>query len=119
MCRRAFRCAMRLNFMGIRRPYRALGIAYKMDAMMVRWLLLLQAFLPGLVLAEVAVQPIASVEDNIRAMDTDRDGMVTATEIRAFLEARYGKGYRRELLDEMEIKAGAKSCASPFSRSQF
>jgi hypothetical protein len=111
---------MQLNLMGIRRPYRALGIAYKMiGMMMVRWLLLLLVFLPGLVLAEVAMPPVASVEDNIRAMDADRDGMVTATEIRVFLEARHGKGYRRELLDEMEIKAGAKSCASPFSRSQF
>lgn len=106
--------------MGIRRPYRALGIAYKMIAKMrMRWLFLLLVILPGLGLAEIAMPPVASVEDNIRAMDTDRDGMVTATEIRVFLETRHGKGYRRELLDEMEIKAGAKSCASPFSRAQF
>lgn len=79
--------------------------------------LLLLCLLPATARAEVAAAP--SVEDNIRAMDTDRDGLVTVTEVRAFLEARHGKGYRRELLDEMEIKAGAKSCASPFSRSQF
>ena len=72
--------------------------------------------LPVVALAE---ENLPSVEDNIRAMDTDHDGLVTATEIRAYLEAKNGKGYRQELLDEMEIKAGAKSCASPFSRSFY
>ena len=60
-----------------------------------------------------------NIEDNIRSMDRDRDGMVSINEIRAYLEAQNGKGYRRELLDEMEMKADAKSCASPFSRSFY
>lgn len=80
--------------------------------------LLLLCLLPVSALAEEA-PALSSVEDNIRAMDTDRDSLVSVSEMRAFLEARHGKGYRRELLDEMEIKAGAKSCASPFTRSQF
>ena len=84
--------------------------------------LLLLCLLPALAVAEeFAAKPsnTPSVEDNIRAMDTNRDGMVSVSEMRAFLEAQHGKGYRRELLEEMEIKAGAKSCASPFSRSLF
>jgi len=60
-----------------------------------------------------------SVEDNIKAMDTDRDGQVTVTEMRAYLEARYGKGYQQALLEEMEVKSGLKSCGSPFSRSLY
>jgi hypothetical protein len=82
-------------------------------------ILLLILLLPAVVLAEEQADPTASVEDNIRAMDKDRDGMVTATEIRAFLEAKNGKGYKHDLLDEMEAKAGAKSCASPFSQSFY
>lgn len=85
---------------------------------------LLRAFLLSSCLLPACVQaadaaPAPSVEDNIRAMDRDHDGMVNVSEMRAFLEARHGKDYRRELLDEMEVKAGAKSCASPFSRSLY
>ena len=60
-----------------------------------------------------------SVEDNIRSMDTDHDGQVTVTELRAYLQARYGKGYQQALLEEMEMKAGTKSCGSPFSQSLY
>jgi Ca2+-binding EF-hand superfamily protein len=60
-----------------------------------------------------------STEDNIRSMDKDHDGMVSMTEIRAYLESQNGKGYRSELLDEMTAKADARSCSSPFSRSFY
>lgn len=60
-----------------------------------------------------------NVEDNVRAMDTDRDGQVTVTEVRAYLEAQHGKGYKQAVLEEMEIKAGLKSCGSPFSKSLY
>jgi hypothetical protein len=63
--------------------------------------------------------PVLSVEDNIRNMDKDRDGMVSMDEIRAYLEARNGKGYRSELLDEMTARADGRSCSSPFSRSFY
>ncbi len=79
-------------------------------------LIVLTLLLPLTALAE---EPSPSVEDNIRAMDTNRDGMVTVHEMRVFLETRNGKEFKRELLDEMEGKAGARSCASPFSRSGF
>lgn len=84
-----------------------------------RTLLLLIALLPAASWAEDLYSSAASVEDNIRNMDRDHDGMVSITEIRVYLEAQNGKGYRRELLDEMEAKADAKSCASPFSRSFY
>lgn len=87
--------------------------------MLAKTLLLLTITLPAAVLAEEQNPPVASVEDNIHAMDKNRDGMVTVTEVRAYLEAKNGKGYKHELLDEMESKAGTRSCASPFSRSFY
>lgn len=69
--------------------------------------------------AEESVSPVLSVEDNIRTMDRDHDGMVSMSEIRAHLQSLNGKGYRRELLDDMAAKAEAQSCASPFTRSFY
>lgn len=60
----------------------------------------------------------SGVEDNIRAMDRDRDGMVSVTEIRVYLESRHGKGYEKQLMDSMEARGGP-SCSSPFSRSFY
>ncbi len=85
--------------------------------MSLRVLLMLVFLGPVSVMAEET--SVASVEDNIRAMDTDHDGMVTAHEMRVFLEKRNGKDYRQDLMDELEAKAGAKSCASPFSKSFY
>ena len=79
-------------------------------------LLLLTLLLPLPVVADEA-QP--SVEDNIRAMDTDHDGMVTAHEMRVFLEKKHGKDYQQDLMNELEAKAGEKSCASPFTKSFY
>jgi hypothetical protein len=59
------------------------------------------------------------VEENIRIMDTDHDGQVTVTELRASLQARYGKGYQQALLEQMEMKAGTKNCGTPFSQSLY
>ena len=84
--------------------------------MFVRYLILFAMLLP---LVAVADDQQPSVEDNIRAMDTDHDGMVTAHEMRVFLEKKHGKDYRQDLMDELEAKASAKSCASPFTRSFY
>lgn len=70
-------------------------------------------------LAEEMLQPPLSVEEAIRAMDRDRDGMVSAAEIRAYLEASRGKGYMRGVLEGMEARAESRSCSSPFSRSFY
>jgi len=87
--------------------------------MSAKLLLLTFVLVSSPVWAEESYSPAGSVEDNIRSMDQDHDGMVSITEIRAYLEAQNGKGYRRELLDEMETKADARSCSSPFSRSFY
>lgn len=71
--------------------------------------------LPLLAVAEeVALAP--SVEDNIHAMDKDRDGMVTVYELRTFIEARHGKGYKKRTLDNMEASASGTSCTTPFAK---
>ncbi len=78
----------------------------------------LPVILLALSAAGMADDATPSVEDNIRAMDTNKDGMVTVHEVRVFLELKNGKGYQQELLDELEGKTG-RSCASPFSKSAF
>jgi len=83
---------------------------------MSKLLLLFVCLLPALALADANA---SSVEENIHAMDTDHDGQITVTEIRTFLELKHGKGYEKVLLDDMEAKAGTKSCASPFSKSLY
>jgi len=74
-------------------------------------------FVAAAAFADAAVEPASpSVEDNIRAMDTSHDGMVSVSEARAYLEARHDKNYRKDLLDDLEAKTTGRSCASPFSR---
>jgi hypothetical protein len=74
--------------------------------------------LPLLVLAEETV-PESSVEDNIRSMDKDGDGMVTVYEVRALIEAKHGKGYKKEVLDNMEASASGTSCTTPFAKPLY
>jgi hypothetical protein len=57
-----------------------------------------------------------SVADNIRAMDADHDGQVSVSEIKAYLQKKYGADYEKELLELMEKRANAKSCGSSFTR---
>lgn len=82
-------------------------------------LLLLICLWPALGTAADAVQPQElSVDERLRLIDTDHDGQVSVSEIRAYLEAKHGKGYEQTLLTEMETKANT-SCGSPFSRSFY
>lgn len=57
-----------------------------------------------------------SVADNIQAMDTDHDGQVSVTEIKAYLQKKYGADYQKDLLELIEKRAYAKSCGSSFTR---
>ena len=84
-------------------------------------LTILFLLLPGFGLAHtLASRPEElSVEANIREMDTDRDGMVTMSEVKAYLQKHYGKEYKQKLLEKLEARAEAKSCSSPFSRPTF
>ena len=72
--------------------------------------------LPGLASAESSVP---SVQDNLLAMDTNKDGMVTVSEVRAFIEAKHGKGYEKDLMDKMEASTNGLSCATPFANRFF
>jgi len=87
--------------------------------MTIRICLLLIMLLPAWGRADEVAQPADSVENNIRNLDQDHDGMVSIAEIRAYLETQNGKGYRSELLDDMQAKAEGRSCGSPFSRSFY
>ena len=72
--------------------------------------------LPGLAHAESFVP---SVQENLVAMDTNKDGMVTVSEVRAFIEAKHGKGYEKDLMDKMEASTNGLSCATPFANRFF
>lgn len=81
-------------------------------------ILLLLCLWPAWAIADAETQPELSVEETIRLIDTNHDGQVSMSEIRAYLEAKHGKNYEQTLLTEMETKANT-SCGSPFSRSFY
>ena len=56
-----------------------------------------------------------SVADNIRAMDADHDSQVSVSEIRDYLQKKYGADYEQDLLALMVRRANAKSCGSSFT----
>lgn len=60
-----------------------------------------------------------TVEDNIKLMDTDKNGFADVFEVRAFLELKHGKGYEKEVLDKMEASASGRSCSTPFAKELF
>lgn len=84
---------------------------------MLRLLSLMCLLLPAAAGAE-SQQALPAVEETLRALDTDHDGQVSITEVRAAHEARHGKGFRQALLEDMETKANT-SCGTPFSRSFY
>lgn len=83
------------------------------------------AFLPlaraGELLGDLAWQESAyngpSVEDNIKLMDTDKNGFADVYEVRAFLASKHGKDYEKDTLDRWESTSTSKSCGSSFSKS--
>ena len=68
---------------------------------------------------ETMTQPFVSVEQNLREMDRDKDGMVSVHEVRAALESRHGKSYEQSLLAEMEASASGRSCSTPFAQNFY
>jgi len=82
--------------------------------MMPNIVLLLSLLLPLLAMAVPEEEP--SVEANIHEMDTNHDGQVDMSEVKAYLQKKYGHEYKQALLDQLEARAEAKSCGSPFSR---
>lgn len=57
-----------------------------------------------------------TVEDNILAMDSDKNGFADVFEVRAFLVSKHGKDYQKDLLDKWESSASGKSCSTPFAK---
>lgn len=56
-----------------------------------------------------------TVEENVVSMDTDKNGFADASEVRAFLELKHGKGYESEVLDRFEASLKGTSCGTPFA----
>jgi hypothetical protein len=54
-----------------------------------------------------------TVEDNITAMDTDKNGFADVTEVRAFLALKNGADYQKEILDRWQLRSQGKSCTLP------
>lgn len=70
-------------------------------------------------LLAVEAKPYATVEENILVMDTDHNGMVSVHEVRAYIEAKHGKDYKKAVLDDLESSADGKSCSSPFAKPTY
>lgn len=68
---------------------------------------------------DAATHAFVSVEQNLREMDQDKDGMVSVHEVRVALEARYGKGYEQSMLADMEASASGRSCSTPFAQNFY
>ena len=66
---------------------------------------------------ETLVSP--TVDQNIQAMDKDKDGMVSTEEMKIYLQALHGKDYKHDVLDTMEATMSSRSCGSPFSNSFY
>jgi hypothetical protein len=92
-----------------------MGVLHGLTTMKKLPLLLLMICMPVMA-AEAVVVP--SVEDNLREMDKDRNGIVTVSEVRVFIESKHGKGYEKEILDKMESVSG-QSCGTSFAQSLF
>lgn len=54
-----------------------------------------------------------TVEDNVLAMDTDKNGFADVTEVRAFLVLKNGTDYQKEILDRWQLRSQGKSCTLP------
>lgn len=61
----------------------------------------------------------STVEDNVTAMDTDKNGFADASEVRAFLELKHGKGYESTLLEKFAASTSSTSCGSPFTQGFY
>ncbi len=69
--------------------------------------------------AELGLPDFVTLEQNVQAMDENGDGIVTVYEVRRFIEAKHGKHYQVQALDEMESSASGKSCGTPFAKPLF
>ena len=54
-----------------------------------------------------------TVEANIAAMDTDKNGFADVFEVRAFLALKNGSDYEKDILDRWQLRSQGKSCTLP------
>ena len=57
-----------------------------------------------------------SAEEHFREMDKDHNGLVTVSEMRAYLEAKHGKDYEKAILDKMQTVERGASCSTAFAQ---
>jgi hypothetical protein len=57
-----------------------------------------------------------TVEQNVAAMDSDKNGFADVLEVRAFLALKHGKDYQKALLDRWEVRAMGGGCPIPFAK---
>lgn len=84
--------------------------------------LILMLVLPSLAGAEALsseLKYVPSVEDNLRTMDKDKNGLVTASEVRTYLQLKHGIGYEKAILDRMQSTESGASCGTPFAQSFY
>ncbi|MDP3088818.1 MAG: hypothetical protein Q8M99_11605 [Methylotenera sp.] len=60
-----------------------------------------------------------TVEDNVAAMDTDKNGFADVTEVRAFLVLKNGADYQKEILDRWQLRSQGRSCTLPPDEKLF
>lgn len=60
-----------------------------------------------------------TVEANVIAMDTDKNGFADVTEVRAFLALKHGKDYQKAVLDRWEVSALGGGCPVPFAKEFY
>lgn len=89
------------------------------NSMLLALLIAGSAFTATPLLADETAKPFVSVEQNMREMDKDKDGMVSVHEVREALESRHGKGYEQSLLADMESSASGRSCSTPFAQNFY
>jgi hypothetical protein len=53
-----------------------------------------------------------TVERNIAAMDTDKNGFADVDEVRAYLKARHGEDYQKDVLDHWLVTAKTHTCGT-------
>ncbi len=61
----------------------------------------------------------ATVEDNIKLMDTDKNGFADVLEVRAFLALKHGESYEKALLDRWEVRSHGNSCRVPQTKEFY
>lgn len=61
----------------------------------------------------------ANVADNIRMMDTNRDGLVSADEVAAYIRQKSSLRFDDQTLKQLDAEMQGRRCGSPFSGAMY